>query len=139
MQLYYCMIVGVYILHNGILIDPESNLAITAIGIVPSGHLICVTDKKPCCKGQNDHSNNWIFPGGGWVMSYSSMPMPTDFRRDRSNAGEINLYRLNTDVTSPTGRFCCVAIDATETEQMHCIHLGKVVVNVTILNTDVIQ
>lgn len=117
--------IGVYISHNGVLIVPESNLAITAIETSTPGHLICVTDRKPCCRGQNNQVNNWKFPDERWVMTFSSIPAPTDFRRDRSNAGEINLYRANIGVTSPTGRFCCVAVDATGREQMHCIHLGK--------------
>ena len=55
-------------------------------------------------------------------MPYSSGP--TNFRRDRGTAGEINLYRVNENIMSPTGRFCCVAFDAIGTKQTHCVHLG---------------
>ena len=118
------MIVGVYITHNGVLIHPESNFAITDVGTVPNGHLVCVTDRQSCCRGQNDQVNNWRFPDGGWVMAHTSGP--TNFRRDRSNEGGINLYRVNSDIISPTGRFCCVALDATGREQTRCIYLGKI-------------
>ena len=124
-NIVYYDCIGVYISHNGDFINPESNIAITDIGTTPSGHLVCVTDRQPCCRGQNNNNqvNNWKFPDGGWVMSHSSMPV--NFKRDRSDAGEINLYRVSVSVTAPTGRFCCVALDAIGSMQTHCIYLGK--------------
>ena len=49
----------------------------------------------------------------------------TTFRRNRDNNGNVNLFRLNSSVLSPTGRFCCEIQDASDVNQMTCVNIGR--------------
>ena len=61
---------------------------------------------------------DWLFPDGG-VVPHTSDALT--FGRDRNNNGETNLYRVNNDVMSPTGRFCCRVPDAIGTVHTPCV------------------
>ena len=79
----------------------------------------CITDKMPCCRGEN--IGEWQFPNGTAVPLIGSA---TTFYRNRgSGDGAVNLNRLN-DVMMPTGRFCCVVPDATNTDVTMCAIIG---------------
>ena len=76
----------------------------------------------PCCKF-GSHQGKWVFPDGGEVPRQSS---GTTFYRNRGfNDGTVNLNRVNYDVMMPTGRFCCVVPDATNTDVTVCVNIGK--------------
>ena len=45
------------------------------------------------------------------------------FHRNRDNDGNVNLFRVSDDITSPTGRFCCEIEDATHTNHTLCVNI----------------
>ena len=100
---------GVYLSYDGTVLEPNSMLHISNIGTSPRHQLsvICTTDRIPCCQEPQPHGE-WKFPNGTLVTEQS-----TAFRRNRDNNGNVNLYRVSSDVVSPTGRFCCEIDDAT--------------------------
>ena len=111
--------VGTYLSHNGVVIEPNSTFLIADIGISSSqSHLVCTTDRMPCCENQND--GHWRFPNGTAVTEQSSM-----FQITRLNNGSINLFRTDNNVTSPTGGFCCEVQDAVGVNMMLCIDIGE--------------
>ena len=78
--------------------------------------LQCITDRIPCCR--DDNIGEWHFPNGTAVPLRSSA---TTFYRNRGfDDGTVNLNRLNDDILMPTGRFCCVVPDATDTNMTVC-------------------
>ena len=115
---------GVYLSQNGRLIEPDSNFLITDIGTSPPQQLVCTSDRKPCCQDQPQYGE-WKFPDGSQVIHFSERPVPTAFHRNRDNDGNVNLYRVSSDVMSPTGKFCCEIEDATHMNQTLCVNLGK--------------
>ena len=114
-----------YLSHNGVVIESNSIILITDIG-TSSPHdkrLVCTTDRDNCCEGSRFNTvANWLFPGGGEVPHTR---VAQTFGRDRNNNGETNLYRVNNDVMSPTGRFCCRALDATGTNHTPCVVISE--------------
>ena len=108
---------GVYISHNGVFIEHGSSILITDIGTSSPHQLVCNTDRNPCCVDPNT-AGDWFYPDGGLVMHTG---VSQEFGRDRSNNGEINLYRRDSDVMSPTGKFCCRVPDASGVEQTVCV------------------
>ena len=115
---------GVYISHNGVFIEHDSSILITDIGTSSPHQLVCNTDRNPCCTTPT-RVGNWFFPDDRAVVSIGNNPPPTEFYRDRSDNGEINLYRLSSDVMSPTGMFCCRVPDASGVEQRVCVNVGE--------------
>ena len=124
--MYYTQLYpGVYLLHNGVVIEPNSNIFITDIGTIPPHHLVCLTDRNPCCR--HPHTGNWMFPNATVVGPIGSYPRPAHFYRNRSLNGEINLYRVSSDIISPTGRFCCQVPDVTNINHTLCVNVGECV------------
>ena len=107
---------------NGVVIQPDSNVVITDIGTSQQHQLVCITDKIPCCTTPN-RAGEWIFPNGSTVPTMGANP--TQFYRNRGSSGEINLYRVNDDVITPTGRFCCKVPDAIDEVHNICVNIGK--------------
>ena len=52
---------------------------------------------------------------------------PTFYRNRGSDDGTVNLNRVNTNVMSPTGLFCCVVSDATDVMQRVCASVCELV------------
>ena len=81
----------------------------------------CLTDRRPCCRRPG--IGEWYFPNG------TAVPIPyaaaTSFYRLRSSEGYVYLNRLNSDITHPVGRFCCVVPDALDVIQTLCINISK--------------
>ena len=55
-----------------------------------------------------------------------------NFYRNRGDDGTVNLNRLNSNITSPIGLFCCMVPDATSLNingayemQRICVNIGK--------------
>ena len=115
------LIPGVYISHNEVFIEPDSSILITDIGTSSPHQLVCTTDRTPCCISPNT-AGDWFYPNNARVMHTSASQ---EFGRDRSDNGEINLYRRDSDVMSPTGRFCCRVPDASGVEQTVCVNVGE--------------
>ena len=66
---------------------------------------------------------DWLYPNDDRVVAHTSDLQK--FGRDRSDNGEINLYRRDDEVISPTGRFCCRVPDASGVEQTVCVNVGE--------------
>ena len=52
---------------------------------------------------------------------------PTFYRNRGPDDGTVNLNRVNTNVMSPTGLFCCVVSDATDVMQRVCASVCELV------------
>ena len=111
---------GVYLVLRGVFIANNSNSNIRDIGDSPNGVLQCITDKIPCCS-QNPRRGEWYLPNGALVQGTESS---TVFYRNRGDSGEVSLNRP-TNVTSPTGQFCCEVPDVTDTNQTLCVNIGE--------------
>ena len=83
-------------------------------------HLVCTTDRMPCCQDQPQFGE-WYFPNGSQVKHRADGAVA--FHRSRDNDGNVNLFRTHHNVTSPTGRFCCEVEDATRTNQTLCVNI----------------
>ena len=114
----YCA--GVYLSLNGIILAPNSNILITDIGISAPNQLVCTSDLMECCQTPSPHGD-WYFPDGRKVIRFSQGAAA--FHRDRDNDGNVNLYRVNNAVSSPTGRFCCEIKNSTENNQTICVNV----------------
>ena len=106
----------------------NSVINITEIGVTTSSTdlnegLQCITDRVPCCMTPYQ-TGEWYFPNGAKVQG--QVNSPTTFYRNRGyDDGTVNLNRLNTNVTMPTGLFCCVVPDATTIYQTLCAYIGE--------------
>ena len=76
----------------------------------------------PCCRGANANGE-WLFPDDRSQVPL--MSVTTSFFRNSGDSGEVNLFRLNSDVMEPTGEFCCLVLDATALEQTVCANIGE--------------
>ena len=126
-SLYVCVlsIAGVYLSHKGEFYANNSLIIINEIGTTLSSSslnngLQCITDKKPCC--QSYRAGEWFLPDGSVVPLLASS---RSFYRNRNDYGSVNLNRFNSEVTYPTGLFCCVVLDATDALQTLCINICK--------------
>ena len=90
---------------------------------------MCTSDRMPCCQAPPQYGE-WYFPNGTQVIHLSEKAVA--FHRNRDNDGNVNLFRVRNDITSPTGRFCCEIEDATGTNQTLCVNIcNSVCVQIT--------
>ena len=67
--------------------------------------------------GQWHYPNGSVVPGSRYT---------DDFIRTRGiNDGTVNLFRRNSGITSPLGRYCCEIPVAVMETQTLCVNLGK--------------
>ena len=98
-------------------------LSITDIGTeLPEQPIVCTSDRMPCCLDPPKYGE-WKFPNGNQVIHITEGAVA--FHRNRDNAGNVNLFRVSSDVMSPTGRFCCEATDSTDTNHTLCVDISK--------------
>ena len=64
----------------------------------------------------------WYFPNGTTVLAQGSA---ISFYHNEGDDGTVTLNRINSDAISPTGLFCCVIPDATDTLQRVCATISK--------------
>ena len=88
--------------------------------------LQCITDRIPCCT--TSRFGAWHFPNNGGIVP-SQNSRATTFYRNKGNDGTVNLNRVSDDITSPTGQFCCVILDAVSYLQRICANIGDQVLN----------
>ena len=113
--------VGVYLSFNGTFIENDSTISINVIQTsINQPHLVCTSDRMPCCKDQPQYGE-WYFPNGSQVIHRQEGAV--SFHRNRDNDGNVNLFRVRDDITSPAGRFCCEIEDATHTNQTLCVNI----------------
>ena len=110
---------GVYLILNGMNVQNNSCISAHDIGTAPPHQLACITDRVPCCSGPPPH--------GDW---YNEQAQPVDssmYHINRTDEGEINLFRLSQDViVSAGGRVCCRVDDFTGVfhTAFACVNLG---------------
>ena len=113
---------GVYLSLKGEVYANNSVISITEIeqtDTSANNGLQCITDRRPCCK--INRAGEWFFPNGSVVPTQG---VATTYYRNRGDDGTVNLNRVNSDVTMPTGEFCCVVTDATDAVQTLCVNIG---------------
>lgn len=116
--------IGVYLSLKGIVYANNSIIQNTNIGQTDpyssqNEGLQCVTDRMPCCSSQ---IGEWSFPDGTTVPTRDNA---VSFYRNEGDDGAVNLNRIGSNVVSPTGLFCCVIPDATDTLQRMCATISK--------------
>ena len=87
--------------------------------------LQCITDKPDCCRV--GRIGEWYFPDRTRVpiLGYASNRATTFFRNRGDNDNSVNLNRVSSDVMSPTGQFCCMVPDSTNTDQTVCANISE--------------
>ena len=109
-------------LGNNAGLENNTFLTFPDIGTKAPHQMVCTSDKMPCCRDPTQYGV-WKFPNGSLVNHISEGAMA--FHSDRDNFGNVNLYRVHDNVTSPGGQFCCEIEDATNTNQTLCVIIGK--------------
>ena len=115
---------GAYLALQNQFIANNTQINLRSIGLSsdnPSGALQCITDKKPCCFGQ-DPMLGWWYKPNGMVVHWNTSDMV--LFGSRGDNGEVYLNHPNGVTMIPTGRFCCVIPDATDTNQTLCVIIG---------------
>ena len=113
--------VGVYLFFKGTLIQNDSTILINVIQTtINQPHLVCTTDRVPCCQDQPQYGE-WYFPNGSQVKHRTEGAVA--FHRSRDNDGNVHLFRVRDNVTYPVGKFCCEVEDATRTNQTLCVNI----------------
>ena len=118
----YINSLGVYLALRGVHITNNSKIDIRSIGQTsdnPSGALQCITDNPYCCS-QDLRLGEWYQPNETLVQGTTST---TAFYRTRGDNREVSLNRPS-DIESPSGQFCCVVPDATNTDKILCVDIG---------------
>ena len=122
---------GVYLSLRETVYDSNDDISITDIGTTSNTGLQCITDRMPCCGTQPNRFGEWLFPSGTTVPG--PLGNPTSFSRTRGDDGTVNLNRLNANIFTPTGLFCCVVPDALNVMQRVCANIGELVEFVCVL------
>ena len=127
--LHISYITGVYLAFNGTVYADKNVVQITEIGETDpytgqGGGVLCITDRKPCCRDDQFSSGEWLFPNG------SSIPMQETaavYYRNRGDDGSVSLNILSSDTPLPLliGLFCCVIPDATDAMRTACVDISK--------------
>ena len=122
------MCTGVYLSLNGVVYANNSTIQITEIGQTDpdtdlNEGLQCITDRMPCCQSFSNRLGEWRFPKE--MGTVPPVGTATSFYRNRGDDGTVNLNRVNTNVMSPTGLFCCEVPDAAGDIRPVCANIGK--------------
>ena len=113
---------GVYLSLGGTVgLENNTCIPIMDIGTTSPQQLVCTSDKMPCC--QDPPHGEWKFPNGSQVKHL--VEGATAFHSNRDNNGNVNLYRVSSDVRSG-GRFCCEIPDSYDTYHTLCVDIGKI-------------
>ena len=120
---------GVYLSLSGTVYANNSVILITEIGETTSNTgLQCFTDRSPCCTTLANRFGQWYFPDNMLVpVLGAGANRATTFYRTRGDDGSVNLNRVSSDVMMPTGLFCCVVPDATDTMRRVCTNIGELI------------
>ena len=112
-------------LGKDIALENNTYLFVTNVGTAAPHQLVCTSDRMPCCRDPPRYGE-WKFPNGSQVTHTNEGAV--SFHRDRDNVGNVNLYRVSENVTSPGGQFCCEVEDATNTNTTLCVIIGKYII-----------
>lgn len=121
LQLCNNIIIGVYLTLNGRVYANNSVITKAEITETANG-LQCVTDKMPCCQ-TGSRVGWWYFPNGSVILEGGNH---TTFFVSRGDNGTVNLNHVDSsNVSSPSGRFCCEVPDANGLNQIQCALLSE--------------
>ena len=100
-----------------------NNSVITKAEIAETANgLKCVTDNMPCCQ-TGPRMGGWYFPNGSVIPEEGNH---TTFFVSRGDNGTVNLnHNDSSNVSSPSGRFCCEVPDVNGLDQTECALLSK--------------
>ena len=82
--------------------------------------LLCKTNKEDCCMVTGKRYGEFYYPNG---VKVPIKKYRHGFYRNRGNQLVRLNRRINENINSPTGVYCCVVQDACEVEQKICIEL----------------
>ena len=86
-----------------------------------SQSLVCVTEKRPCCK--NPSNGEWYYPNMTTVPDFEA---GYAFYTSRENDGTVHLCIRNITMSlSNTSEFCCELPSINNLNQKLCVYLGK--------------
>ena len=86
--------------------------------------LQCVTDKMPYCQ-TGPKEGEWYFPNGS-IIPEQENHTTTSFSVRRGDNGAVNLNYVNrSNISSPSGPFCCEIQDANSLSQTQCAILSE--------------
>ena len=102
----------------------NSDIPITEIGTISNTGIQCITDRMPCCASLEGTAGQWLFPDGTAVHA-PSQNIAATFYQNRGNNGTVNLNRVNIDITSPVGKFCCMVQNYLDQMQQTCAIVGR--------------
>ena len=119
---------------NGVNYANNSVVNLTAIGTdsanANSEALQCITDLRPCCRQEYIDgiesqmlTGEWYYPNGSRV--HGAEIVAPFFRNRGLNDGTVNLLRVNTEVMSPAGRYCCEIPNIAGVNQTLCAGIGE--------------
>ena len=124
---------GVRLILYGTNYANNSDILITNIGTVhtqsPSEALVCNTDYRPCCRHfpnirlPSIRQGDWYYPSGTQVLPL--FVGDVFYNTKGGNDGTLNLFRRDTDITSPIGSFCCEIPVADGVNQTLCANIGE--------------
>ena len=103
------------------IISNNSQLNLRNIGLSPNSSLQCIIDRNSCCFSQDPRVGEWYLPSGELVQGTVST---TEFYRNRGDDGSVFLNRPS-EITSPTGQFCCKITDTNNMNQTLCVIIGE--------------
>ena len=114
---------GLSIELNGETYEDGAEISITAVGIADNDAVLCRTDLTTCCGSSMDvlGQGDWVYPNGTEVGNRRSYHDIFRTRGDRV----VRLQRNNSDITAPTGQYCCKVATMNNTNASICITLGK--------------
>ena len=111
--------IGVYFELNGRMYSNNSHVSITEVGEGENA-LLCKTNKKECCSRVGNRCGAFYYPN---EVEVPSKKYNHGFYRNRGDQVVRLHRRVNEEVDSPTGVYCCKVPDACEVEQKICIEL----------------
>lgn len=110
---------GIHFELNGNKYVNNSIVSITEVGEGENA-LLCKTNKRDCCMITGKRYGEFYYPNGVKVPINKHRH---GFYRNRGNQVVRLNRRINEDIKSPTGVYCCVVPDACDVKQKICIEL----------------
>ena len=88
--------------------------------------LMCVTQRRPCCKTLPNRFGEWIYPNKSIVSISGS---GNSFYRTRGDDGTVRLHRRGiASLSAAMGEYCCEIPNNNGVVQRLCVQFGKLLV-----------
>lgn len=123
---------GIWLSLNGVNYSNNSVVDINTIGTnssAPSTEALqCNTELRPCCRmpyQAETLKGEWYYPGPNNRVDGAEVTGLPFYRTRGENDGTVNLFRLNSSIMEPAGRFCCEIPDIDGMNQTLCAGIGE--------------